>query len=143
MPAPPAPTLRTVRVLTADDHPGFLAAARELIAATPGFETVGEADSGERALELARELRPDLVLLDVHMPGMGGIAAARAIVDDRPGIVVALVSAYAVGDLPVEAQRCGARAVLAKHRLSPRVLERLWAYAMADDAEAGVRPIGG
>ena len=131
MPAPPAPTLRTIRVLTADDHPGFRAAARELIAATPGFESVGEADSGERALELARELRPDLVLLDVHMPGIGGISASRRIVDACPGIVVALVSAYAVSDLPTDVLHCGARAVLAKHRLSPETIIRLW--ALPDD----------
>jgi two-component system, NarL family, invasion response regulator UvrY len=135
MPAPPAPTLRTIRVLTADDHPGFLATARELIAATPGFESVGEADSGERAVELAGELRPDLVLLDVHMPGIGGIAAARRIVDARPGIVVALVSAYAVSDLPSDVLSCGARAVLAKHRLSPETIIRLW--ALPDDPEGG------
>jgi DNA-binding NarL/FixJ family response regulator len=143
MPAPTAPTLRTIRVLTADDHPGFLAAARELVASTPGFASVGEADSGERAVELALELRPDLVILDVHMPGMGGIAATRAIVDACPRTVVALVSAYAVGDLPAEAQRCGASAVLAKHRLSPKVITRLWAQATEGDPEREVRPTDG
>lgn len=126
MPAPPAPTPRVIRVLTADDHPGFLAAARELISATPGFETVAEADSGERAVALAARLRPDLVLLDVHMPGMGGIAAARRIADSDPQTVVALISAYAVCDLSADALHCGARAVLPKHRLRPQAIVRLW-----------------
>jgi DNA-binding NarL/FixJ family response regulator len=135
MPAAPAPTPHVVRVLTADDHPGFLATARELIRATPGFETVAEARSGERAVALAARLHPDLVILDVHMPGMGGIAAARQIVDACPEAVVALVSAYAVSDLSADALDCGARAVLPKHRLRPRAIVRLW--ELTAEAPAG------
>jgi DNA-binding NarL/FixJ family response regulator len=125
-PADPA-----IRVLTVDDHPGFLATARDLISATPGFETVGEADSGERAVELAERLRPDLVLLDVHMPGIGGIVAAGRIAEGCPETLIVLVSAYAVDDLPAEALRCGAFAVLPKHRLRSRALARLWELGAA------------
>lgn len=131
MPAPSAPTTGLIRVLTADDHPAFLATARELICATPGFETVGEARSGEGAVALSERLHPDLVLLDVHMPGIGGIEAARRIVAARPEVVVALISAYAVDDLPPDTMRCGARAVLAKHRLRPQAILRLWELARA------------
>ena len=73
----PHPTARaspaTVGVLIVDDQPPFLVAARRLIASTPGFESVGEATSGERAVTLAAALRPDLVLMDVRMPGLGGL----------------------------------------------------------------------
>lgn len=126
MPALSAPTTGLIGVLTADDHPGFLATARELIHATPGFETIAEARSGERAVELSASLRPHIVLLDVHMPGIGGIEAARRIVAARPEVVVALISAYAVDDLPPEVTRCGAHAVLAKHRLRPQAIIELW-----------------
>jgi two-component system, NarL family, invasion response regulator UvrY len=126
MSAPPLTTTEPVRVLTADDHSGFLATARELIRATPGFETVAEVRSGERAVALSRSLLPQLILLDVHMPGIGGIEAARRIVAARPDVVVALISAYSVEDLPPEALNCGAHAVLAKHALRPRAITELW-----------------
>ncbi|MEA2180349.1 MAG: two-component system, NarL family, invasion response regulator UvrY [Solirubrobacteraceae bacterium] len=129
MRASPVSTTGLIRVLTADDHPGFLDTARELIRRTPGFETVGEARSGEQAVTLAWELRAQLVLLDVHMPGIGGIEASRQIVAANPEVVVALISAYAVDDLPSAVLSCGARAVLAKHRLRPQAIARLWDLA--------------
>jgi DNA-binding NarL/FixJ family response regulator len=112
-------------VLAADDHPVFRGTLRELIEATCGFELVAEACSGEQAVELAGTLAPDLVLLDVHMPGIGGIAAARDIVSALPGTVVALVSSRAVEDLPAGAWSCGAHAILRKDVLAPRVVARL------------------
>ena len=75
----------TVGVLIVDDQPPFLVAARQLIASTPGFEFVGEATSGEGAVTLAAALRPDLVLMDVRMPGLGGLGAARCITAARSG----------------------------------------------------------
>jgi YesN/AraC family two-component response regulator len=63
--------------LAVDDQAVFLRTARSLIAATQGFEQVGEASSGHEALELASELHPDLMLVDVRMPGMNGIETAR------------------------------------------------------------------
>ena len=129
MSAPPAPTAGPIRVLTADDHPGFLATARDLVRATPGFEMIAEATSGERAVALTARLHPDLVLLDVHMPGIGGIEAARRIMAACPETVLVLVSAYAVEDLPADAHRCGARAVLSKQQLRPRTITRLWQLA--------------
>jgi CheY-like chemotaxis protein len=129
MPASPAPTPGPIRVLTADDHPGFLATARDLVRATPGFETIAEASSGERAVALTTRLHPDLVLLDVHMPGIGGIEAARRIMAACPWTVLVLISAYAVEDLPADALHCGARAVLSKQQLRPRTITRLWSLA--------------
>ena len=129
--AEPMPTSRRVRVLTADDHAEFRATARELIAATPGFVATDDACSGEQAVEIALGLEPDLVLMDVHMEGIGGIEAARRIVARLPRTVVALISVYPAADLPREAHTCGAHAILRKDRLRPGVLRDLWESATA------------
>jgi two-component system invasion response regulator UvrY len=122
---------RLVRVLTADDHPEFRATARELIAATPGFVATDDAASGEQAVELAAGLEPDLVLMDVHMEGIGGIEAARRILKLLPRTVVALISVYPESDLPADAHTCGAHAIVRKDRLRPCVLRDLWESAVA------------
>src|SRR5689334_22575358 len=89
---PAAPASRA-RVLAVDDDPSFLALLRELVRATAHLEIAGEADSGTAAIEAARRLRPDVVLMDVRMPGLGGIpAAARIQADCRPALIV-MVSA--------------------------------------------------
>ena len=81
-----------VRVLTVDDQIVFRRAAHDVIAATPGFEPVGDAESGEDALDEVERLRPELVLLDVRMPGIGGVEAARRIAAAHPETVVVLIS---------------------------------------------------
>ena len=123
-----------VRVLTADDHLEFRLTAHELVDATPGFVPVAEAESGEQAVDLALDLEPDLVLMDVHMDGIGGIEAARRILVLLPSTVVALVSVYPPAELPDDAWTCGAHAILRKDRLRPRVLRFLW------DAACETRP---
>ena len=116
----------TVAVLIVDDQPPFLVAARKLIASTPGFEFVGEATSGEGAVTLAAALRPDLVLMDVRMPGLGGLAAARCITLARSASAVVLVSTDP-DDVPAAAaEGCGAVAVIGKQHLRPTTLTALW-----------------
>ena len=73
-----------VRVLTVDDQAVFRGIAREVIDATPGFESVGEAASGEEALAAVARLAPEMVLLDVRMPGLDGIEVARRLRADAP-----------------------------------------------------------
>jgi DNA-binding NarL/FixJ family response regulator len=108
-----------ITVLAVDDRAVFLLATRELIAATPGFRQVGEAASGAEALELAADLHPDLVLLDVHMPGMDGVETARRLIESEPQTVVVLVS---LDELPRHAP-C---ATLRKQELSTRALRQVW-----------------
>ena len=112
-----------VTVLAVDDQPVFLRAARDLIAATPGFEQVGEACSGPEALEKAAALRPDLVLLDVRMPGMDGIETARRLADADGEAVVVLISLDAVPEVPPASVATHVR----KQDLSVRALQAIWA----------------
>lgn len=115
-----------VTVLAVDDQAVFRHTARELIAVTDGFQQVAEARSGEQALALAAELHPELVLIDVRMPGMDGVETARRLIDQEPGTVVVLVSLEAVVDLPATVAQAGAAAHVRKQELSPHVLRALW-----------------
>jgi len=111
-----------VRVLVVDDQAPFRRAARAVVGATAGFELVAEAESGEEAVEVATSLRPDLVLLDIHMPGIGGIEASRRIAGTADGAVTVLLSTYRETDLPDEAHSCGAAAYVHKEDFGPRLL---------------------
>ena len=115
-----------VRVLTVDDQPHFRAAARALVGVTPGFEVVAESSSGESALPLARELQPDVVLLDARMPGMDGLETARRLTADDRTRVIVLVSSTDLQPLAGEAGGSGVAAVLRKQWLTPRLLRGLW-----------------
>jgi two-component system, NarL family, invasion response regulator UvrY len=119
----------TARVVLADDHAEFRRAARSVVAATPGFVLVGEAVSGEEAVELVERLSPDLVLMDIRMAGMGGIAATRTIADTRPGTTTILISTYAVDDLPPDARACGAAGYLPKADLGSQALRHAYCSA--------------
>jgi DNA-binding NarL/FixJ family response regulator len=115
-----------VRVLVADDQEPFRRAVRAVVAATPGFTLVGEASSGEEAIQLAATLLPDLVLLDVRMPGIGGAEAARRIVAP----LTVLTSTHPAAGVAVAA---GLR-FLPKEDFGPSALRALWhGGASADD----------
>lgn len=119
-------TDRPVTVLAVDDQEVFRRVVRGLIVATPGFEQVGEAASGPEALELVAELHPDLVLIDVRMPGMDGIETARLLaeVDDRA--VVVLTSIEALPELPSVVALREAEAYIRKQDLTTSALREVW-----------------
>lgn len=111
-----------IGILIVDDHPGFLTALRQLIAAAPGFVLIGEASSGEEAVRDVENLAPEFVLMDVAMPGMGGVAAAHAIRHRQPTVAVVLIS---VDDLACDNDGEFVPAVR-KQDLLPGQLRRLW-----------------
>jgi two-component system, NarL family, invasion response regulator UvrY len=117
----------TVRVLVVDDQAPFRMAARMVLKRTDGFELVGEAATGEESVDRVADLTPDLVLMDINMPGINGIEATRRIVAANPDTIVFLCSTYQLGDLPADARTSGARAYVNKEELGPVVLARLWA----------------
>jgi CheY-like chemotaxis protein len=116
-----------VTVLVADDQAVFRDVAARLLAATPGFEQVGEAASGAETLRLATELQPDLILLDVRMPGMDGIETARRLVADDPEVIVALTSTEPIPQLPPALLSGGTVTYLRKQDLSSQALLASWA----------------
>jgi DNA-binding NarL/FixJ family response regulator len=103
-----------IRILVADDHAGFRSGLAALLGTQPGLALVGEAATGDEAVATALRLQPDVVLMDLNMPGLDGIAATRRIVDTSPHIAV-LVLTMADNDAAVfDALRAGARGYLLK-----------------------------
>ena len=126
-----------VRVLTVDDQVVFRDAARDVITATPGFEPVGDAESGEEAMAEVERLRPELVLLDVRMPGIGGIEAARRIAAAHPETVVVLISIEDSYEFAQDVHACGAAALVRKQDFGPAVLRSIWEAHGAVRGSAG------
>jgi two-component system invasion response regulator UvrY len=116
-----------VGVLIVDDQAPFRRAAKMVMAATPGFDVIGEAESGEEAVELFDSLEPGLVLMDINLPGINGIEATRRITGAHPDATVLLLSTYQAADLPSGADSCGAAGYVNKEEFGPAVVLDLWA----------------
>ena len=113
------------RVLAVDDDAYFLAVLREVVGATAHLTIAGEAHSGEEAIEAARELRPDVVLMDVQMPGIGGMEAAKVIQATRQPTLILMISTTHPDEIPrVACDSCDA--MLWKSTLTPRKLDEIW-----------------
>jgi DNA-binding NarL/FixJ family response regulator len=119
-------TTKTVSVLIVDDQLPFRAVARTVIGLTAGFEVAAEAESGEDAVSVAAAQRPDLVLMDINLPGINGIEATRRIRAAQPDIAVILLSTYSEADLPADARDCGAIAYVHKEDFGPALVKQLW-----------------
>ena len=115
-----------IAVLLVDDQKPFRLAAKAVFSRLEGFEVVGEASSGEEAISLSDDLHPSLILMDVYMPGIGGIEATRRIVSVDPSVTVILCSTYELADLPSDAATSGARGYVKKERLGPDTVTRIW-----------------
>jgi pilus assembly protein CpaE len=113
-------------VMVVDDQAPFRMAARAVIRRSEGFSLTGEAENGVKALELANEIHPDVVLMDINMPEMGGIEATRRIVAELPETFVILCSTYDISDLPPDAKDSGARAYVHKEQHGATTRRRLW-----------------
>jgi two-component system, NarL family, invasion response regulator UvrY len=113
-------------VMVVDDQAPFRMAARAVIRRSEGFSLAGEAENGVKAIELASEIHPDVVLMDINMPEMGGVEATRGIMAELPETFVILCSTYDISDLPPDAAASGARAYVHKEQLGAKTLRRLW-----------------
>jgi DNA-binding NarL/FixJ family response regulator len=121
-----------IRVLIVDDQAPFRVAARFVVEATDGFEVAGEVESGEDAVTAAAELHPDLVLMDVNLPGIDGLEATRRIRQESGGAVtVLLLSTYEAEDYAARAAECGAAAFIPKSQFGPERLAQAWAAVAA------------
>lgn len=121
-----------VRVFVVDDQAPFRETARMVVELTDGFEVVGEATSGEEAVERVSQLQPDLVLMDLAMPGIDGIEATRRILATPPGArVVIMLSTYDPEEHRGRALEVGAFTFLAKSDFTPDLLEQTWRDATA------------
>ncbi|HCB06807.1 MAG TPA: response regulator transcription factor [Nocardioides sp.] len=116
-----------VRVLVVDDQEPYRRAMSAVVEATEGFEVVGSATSGEESLTATATLLPDLVLMDVHLPGIDGIEATRRITADESGTVVFLLSTYDEDE--VDAAGCGAATYIPKAAFGPDRLVTAWQEA--------------
>ncbi len=116
-----------VRVLIVDDQEPFRRAMAAVVGETDGFVVVGSASSGEEALARAAALRPDLVLMDVHLPGIDGIEATRRLTGSSCGPVVVLLSTYAEDQF--ELAGSGAASYVAKAAFGPDRLSAAWEEA--------------
>jgi NarL family two-component system response regulator LiaR len=106
---------RPIRVLLVDDHAVVRKGLRALFELDPGIEVVGEAEDGERAVQTVERLRPDVILMDLEMPGIGGVEAARQISERHPDSKIVVLTSHAAEEDVFPALKAGALGYLLKH----------------------------
>ncbi len=132
-----------ITVLVADDHPVYREGVTRAIRSRPDFELVGEAADGRAALAAIREKGPDVAVLDVEMPGLGGVEVARAVNRDELGTHIVLLSAHLQSDTVYAAIAAGVRAYLSKSWSSQRICDALLAVSrgevvLPEEVQAGL-----
>ncbi|HET7272254.1 MAG TPA: response regulator transcription factor [Rubrobacter sp.] len=125
-------SVEPIRVLISDDHPHFRDGMRALLLSAPDVEVVGEAGDGEKAIRLAEKLQPDVILMDLNMPGIGGIEATRRILHTSPHISVLVISMYEDDDSVFAALKAGARGYLLKGALKAEILRSIRAVVSGE-----------
>ena len=115
----------TIRIMTVDDHPLLREGIAAVLEGQAGLELVAEASTGEEAIERYRQLRPDLTLMDLQMPGMGGIAAIEAIRAEFPDARILVLTTYRGDVQALRAFRAGAQGYLLKSELRKDMLSTI------------------
>jgi len=118
-----------IRILIADDHPLFRGGLRSLLESVPDTQVVGEATDGQEAVELARTLTPDVVVMDLNMPGLSGIEATRQIAQETQEIHVLVMTMHEDDDSVFAALRAGARGYQLKGAAQAETLRAIRAVA--------------
>lgn len=121
-----------LQILIADDHQLFRDGLRTLLLAAPDMHLVGEAETGEQVVRLAAELQPDVILMDIQMPGINGIEATRQIVDTSPHIAVVMVTMFDDNRSVFAAMRAGARGYVLKGAKHEDMLRAIRAVGSGD-----------
>jgi DNA-binding NarL/FixJ family response regulator len=121
----------SVRVLIVDDQAPFRDAARMVVEATDGFEVAGEVETGEASIDAAAELDPDLVLMDVNLPGINGLEATRRILETSHRVIILILSTYEEAEYAPRAAEVGAAGYIPKSDFSPDRLADSWMAATA------------
>ncbi len=121
-----------VRVVVIDDHPVVRTGLKAVFSTTPGIEQVGEGASGLEAVELAERLLPDVLVMDVNMPGMDGIEATRQVVAKSPSVAVLVLTMHDDDDTVFAAMRAGARGYLLKGSEQEEVTRAIVSVANGD-----------
>lgn len=106
--------METIRVLIADDHTLYREGVRTMLLSAPGIEVVGEAADGDQVIAQAERLQPDIILMDIKMPGVNGVEATRRILNTSPHIGILIVTMFDDDDSVFAAMRAGARGYLLK-----------------------------
>ncbi|CAG7627109.1 Response regulator protein VraR [Paenibacillus solanacearum] len=114
-----------MRIVIAEDHPLFRSGVRNLLRTTDDLEVVGEAASGEEALALVEQLQPDLVLMDIRMPGMNGIEATRLIKETHPAVEVLILTMFRDDQSVFTAMRVGAKGYILKDSDEEELLQSI------------------
>ena len=122
----------TIRVLLADDHPVFRHGLRAALADAPGIVVVGEATSGEAAVTQAVELAVDVVLMDLHMPGVTGLEATRRLAESAPPVAVLVLTMFDNDESLFTAMRAGARGYLVKGAEQEQIVRAIQAIAAGE-----------
>jgi DNA-binding NarL/FixJ family response regulator len=113
------------RIIIADNHPLYRDALRDVLSDEPNLEVVGEAEDGQQAIELCRHHQPELVLMEVRMPRMDGLAATRQIKRERPHTIVLILTSFENPDYLAEALKAGASGYVLKDAFAQELMDAI------------------